>query len=522
MEKIQQLLKGIGVAIYGIWFFYLMYILLFLDRKNVDLYYYRFVTNNICLLVIGCGIIALLAFVNSKIKKSNSCLVKRSAAGFSVKIAVASLILLVVQLFVAYHIFFYVDWDVTTVRKGASMFIEQGYMDYYTVNYLQVNPNNLGMLFLTTIPLWLGRIFSFNGYGLLVVIGVILVNLSVLLCGKTLYLVTKEEKVAWLGFGVAGLLFGLSPWIMVPYTDIFSILLPISTLYLYFLGKEKNWCPLLQWLGVIGIPILGYLIKPTNILVLIAIGLIELLYYKKQDWNWKKLMVIVVIAILFVVAKKGISIGLHQMYQVTPDESKEKTMTHYAMMGWCSYEYGEYNPWDDEYTNSFPTKKEKQQGNLLRLKERLIEYGPKGTFDILTNKSLKNFNNGSFGWGKEWNFANQMVPRDSKISSFMRNLFYINKDNVDGQGIHEGGNYYQVILLLEQFLWIHILLGCMLCIFGKEKSKEQLLFMITALGIMIFVSMFECNARYLISYLPIFVITGVLGFLPIFRKAKLI
>ena len=79
---------------------------------------------------------------------------------------------------------------------------------------------------------------------------------------------------------------GLSPWFMVPYSDTYSIIFPITVLYNYTV-KEKKWYNYLM-IGLFSYA--GYLIKPTAIIVLIAIAIVEIyksLFKIKDDAKTK-------------------------------------------------------------------------------------------------------------------------------------------------------------------------------------------------------------------------------------------
>ena len=73
------------------------------------------------------------------------------------------------------------------------------------------------------------------------------------------------------------------PYIIIPYTDTISMIFPILILYLYIKIKEetnKNKQRMLIVLEGI-LTILGYYIKPTAVIVTIAICIVEILRCKK-------------------------------------------------------------------------------------------------------------------------------------------------------------------------------------------------------------------------------------------------
>lgn len=519
--RIQDVLRKIVYGIYGLWFLYLMVLLLFVDRRWDAHYYFRNLCPNIALVLPGVAVMVAARCVYRRrcARKAPDCRITADEDGerlLKYRLRICAFFLYLLQLSIAVHIFFYVDWDVKYMREAAEMFCRQEFLQG-TLAYLQYNPNNYGMLFLTYIFTRLGDWMNFEGYRMLAAFGIFLTNLAVYLCGICAYRLTRKTWAAYLGYGFSALLFGLSPWIMVPYTDIFSIIIPIASLYIYLSLRNRDLPCFVRAFCICILPVMGYLLKPTNVLVLLAIAVVELLYMQGSGETPKQLMIICLALLLAVGVQRGAAAGIRNVFGVAPDASKEKTFTHYLMMGWNKRFCGEYNIWDDDYTNSFLTRQEKQRANLKKTEERIKSYGFSGTAELLAKKTLRNFNNPSFGWGKEWRFVTKIPEQKLPLTELLRNLYYISEDHLEGQGFGQGGAYYRYLLTVWQFLWIHILLLCTLLMFAKDKQPQETLFMVSVLGIMMFVSLFECNARYLISYLPVFTVTAAAGMARIYH-----
>lgn len=374
----------------------------------------------------------------------------------------ACVALLVLQWLVAASIWFYVGFDVGIVRISAQYALAG---DTYPLapGYFGTNPNNLGIYFITLIFLKLGSLLHTDGYLLLIAFGVWLANLAVVFTGLTVYKLTKSVPAMWTSFFWGGLLFGLSPWITVPYTDTFSILLPILTFYLYLTLRQRRMHPFWKTLFVCLPPTLGWLIKPTNAIMLIAVICTEIAHFLSSAATrdaqknpsgtthdaqknlsgatrdaqeppsgaqnlppifaaLRRTVFPCLLALAVCLGCRFAGMAAIRSYTgIEADEANEKTWLHYAMMGANTKTIGNYNREDDAYTSSFPGKKLKNEKDWERLRERLTEMGPGGYLIHAAKKTLRNFNNGTFGWGREKSDFVELIPsEDSPRRQFFR------------------------------------------------------------------------------------------------------
>ncbi|MEG0228384.1 MAG: hypothetical protein RR683_06740, partial [Lachnospiraceae bacterium] len=123
-----------------------------------------------------------------------------------------------------------------------------------------------------------------NGYFVLVVCNVILLNLSGLMTANITYRLTLNKKIVaivWISFSILG---SLSGWMVVPYSDVWALFFVILTFYFYGMIREKStWSP---WV-VLGILFfISAQIKPPTLIGLIAIVMVEFIFPYRS--NWKK------------------------------------------------------------------------------------------------------------------------------------------------------------------------------------------------------------------------------------------
>lgn len=423
----------------------------------------------------------------------------------------ACLFALLLQVFIAYHIWFYVGFDVGVVRISAQYFV-QGQVYPYAPTYFATNPNNISIYFITVLFLQLGKVLSIDGYYLLILFGILCSNIALYLLCRSVLLLTDSRATLAGTFLLGLLLFGLSPWIFVPYSDILSLPLPILNFYLYLQMKRKDTMSLWVKVFLICMPaIFGRLLKPTNLIILIALVILfvlDLLRGHFQHSLKKAIVVLCTFAALFALSALA-SKGMQSYLAISPDKSVEKSFAHYAMMGLNEKTIGNYSKTDDRLSTSIYDYSAKKDANLTLLKERLQDMGLSGYLYHALRKTVCNFSNGTFGWGKEGADFDEYIPqRSDEISQFLENFYYMKNTDAD-YVIGTGGKYFTYYVQLAQIVWLCTLLLCFYHAFlllKRPSTSEECLIHLTLLGIFAMVTLFETNARYLISYLPFFIL----------------
>ena len=163
-------------------------------------------------------------------------------------------------------------------------------------------------------------------------------------------------------------------------------------------------------------------------------------------------------------------------------------------MGQNNESYGQYNK-DDVEESDTKGKRNDIEKTINRIKERKIL----GQFKFIKIKTLLNYNDGTFAWGREGDvFYYKILAKDSKISSLFKNYFY--KDY----------KYNYIFKIITQLLWILVLMLTMFAGIKDKKDKNSILYL-SIIGITLFLTIFECRARYLYCYSPIFITLSMIG-----------
>lgn len=466
----------------------------------------KFIMSNIGLIIITFVILAALTIV---LYKKYNLIEMMLSRNWQIKITVAVILLLIIQIFICSRITFFTGWDARNVFLNAQR-IARGEFGNLDNLYFSRYPNNI---FITGIFSGIIKICSFfcvndneNQLIALAVVQCVLSSVAGLLIFLTIKDWLKSLTLSWVGWIAYVILLGTSPWLVIPYSDSMGILIPILILRIYhFIQNGKR--VYIKWIAVSVLAFIGYHIKPQTLIVFIAVLIIEsahLISEADKKKLKKSAFVIAVIAVVVIVSSAA-----NQFYRESLgfklDKNKEMGMMHFAMMGLNNVTDGVYYAEDVKYSFDFPDVKSRNAGNMKVIKERIANYNGIDFMMHIIRKALINFNDGTFAYGKEGEFYVKEFPdKDKVISPMLRSIFWVS------------GKNYGAFAAVKQSVW---LLNLMLMIgfvisyskFRIEDKEQQSLYL-SLIGITVFEMIFEPRARYLLVYGPFFIIAGVMGY----------
>lgn len=298
---------------------------------------------------------------------------------------------------------------------------------------------------------------------------------------------------------------GITPWKTVPYTDMFAILFPILCIELYILHyfSTKKWSRYFLWFLTYFIGFIGSLMKPTVLIIPIAILLSEsircILNLKQK---WKELLIKMAIVIAAFGLYTGCKDYIYQDVGYEQNEEIEFTALHFFMMGLNEESTGSFSSQDVAVSGNVPLLKDRTQRQLEVACGRLKEKGFVGYMDFLLRKMVMTFNDGTFGWGREGAFTYNVYPvySDASCTSLIQDIF------IPGYAYGEHFNTY------SQTVWL-LIIFCLpgFCFIEKEKREACLPVLVSMLGIILYLMLFEARARYLICFLPILMMAAGIG-----------
>lgn len=459
------------------------------------------ISNGILLIFGVVGILIFGTIYNLFFRKHINKLSRRKC---NILLLIGCIILFIVQLYIAYNIYFLSGWDAGVLRKASTDLVNKQLLDsqYPFYKYFTRYPNNVFLTYIFTIIKEITIFFGGDNLDFsLVIVSVLLVNISAWFITKSAAIVFKNRYYPILTLFIYVIYIALSPWITIPYSDTYSI--AFTTAILYFYLNRDNMNKYLAWFLILILSFIGYLIKPTCIIVLIAIMLLELWKFiflsNKQKIKCIKYLLVLLSCVMLFSTIKNYS---YSYLGYKEDKTNEFPATHFLMMGLNPVTKGVYYEKDVSYTDSFNSKEKKIAANLDVVKKRLKKYGVNGYFKLLSEKLMTNYNDGTFAWSVEGDFYSKILdePNDAN-AQLLRDIYYYD------------GIYYKNYATYQQSIWITILFFMLIAVkkIAVMINKDSYVIALAIIGITLFLLLFEARARYLFLYSPYYILLAVMG-----------
>lgn len=425
-------------------------------------------------------------------------------------VVLAAMVLLFIwQVVMITHISMPIGWDVFTVVSSALGLTAE--KSAYFTRY----PNNLFLVFVlrTFEPVF--RLVGKEDIWLtLSVFNTLVVDLSFIMAiflARRIY----GTLTAYATLALSVLLLSLFPWIIVPYSDTLSMPFVIGTLCCYEAVCRAKTIGRKAILGVCMaiVFVCGAMIKPTVMIIVVAIVLMHMLYTlaRARDFRGQLLWMlpsIGVAAILFV----GLQHFMTVQTYIPIERGKSAPLSHFMSMGMTEYGrfHGAYSYDDAAFTFSFDTTEEMDKANRARIQEKLEERGALGYLKFLTTKARWVMAEGTFSWGFDGDFSLEYT----RPQSLFTDLFFRNE------------RYHQAYLHMAQAIWI-VIFTLMTSLVWTDRMKVAnrytTIMQCGIFGLLLYLLLFEARARYLINYLPLFVLLaghGYTGLARMIRRAR--
>ena len=412
----------------------------------------------------------------------------------------------VIQMYLIYNYCFETNWDVQMLLDSARC-IANGQHPNHNAWYYGCYPNNLLLTVIFAVILWITKplhLGALDFFPILTVQSLLCVMAGFLLY-QTIVHRWRRRDMAWLGMTLYLLLVGFSPWTSIPYSDAWALLFPIATLWMYSCNilSERRF---LRWFLMVFIAYIGFKIKPQVIFILLSLVAIETVVVLLRE-NTTSLR-----EVLHRKGLQGGAAGLASAFviawvitaaaPVAHNSNRRFGASHYLMMGLNMKSFGGYNNDDVIFAQGFATQRERNKAELKVAGQRLHEMGLKGFGQLACEKTLVNYYDGTFSWGKEGNFYKIVFPeRNGHLSPFLRNLYY-------NSMIH--GAYYPYWCTGATIVWLGVLVLMFFAAIGRQDRFSAAL-MISILLLTLYETLFEARARYLYAYLPFYILLALQG-----------
>lgn len=413
------------------------------------------------------------------------------------QLAVLFGLVLIVQFVIARSCWFPLAWDPGASHTAAEE-IARG-LPLSMPDYFKLCPNNAPLTVLLAIPLWVAvKIGLAVPYVVLPYINAVLLNLSAFAAVLCVRKMTRNSFARGFALTVSIGWIALSPYILYPYTDTFSIPFPVLAL-LVFLYVRK---PVLKWFLISLLCFFGASIKPTVLIVFIALavlGVCSFLAQKAEKGWWKRAAALLAAVVLGAAPGLAFQRGATVLMTGSAKPEEQLSMTHYLMLGMNGETCGGHSQADVEFSQSFDTLAERQKANLQRAWERVDDRSITENIGFLLVKAYKAYADGSFA--SHSSFLEMNIPeRKDAISIFLRRLY------------HKNGDLMLWCQTLAQMLWLGMLVLCAAAAFRHWQKPAVALLCLTLIGLTAYLLLFEVWPRYLFLYAPFFVILSSLAF----------
>ena len=469
------------------------------------LYKKDFAHNNIVILIIVVLVIGLgyLLYRYGKIKISKYV------------IWIASFVLLCAQLFVYYNILFVTHtWDAGTILEDA-IHVTQGMYVFSDMEYYSHFPNNVWLFSIISVIIRLCNLVGITGFEsqlyTIVVIQSILSTLTGVLVYKAVKDATRSRAYGIVSWVLYVVLIGLSAQGVIVYSDMMSLIFPVLVFRLYQTTQDGDKI-YVKWFLIVLLSIVGFKIKPTAVIVLIGIIVVEIIDRIINHKTQKIIGILKIVASVAAAAILGVilSYGVTKSSGITIDKELNTGPLHMLMMGTNDNTNGSFNMTDVMLSEKVRTKDERTKLQLETIKERVSNRGFGGNVSFYINKALMIFNDGTFAIGDEGGYYDEVFPdKIGKVSSALKSWYY------------SDGELFGVSSMIQHIVWIAIiLLNVLACIGIRDKDKYKATLAISLAGIIVFNLLFEARARYLLIYVPLFVIMAICSLDNIYTLVK--
>ena len=427
------------------------------------------------------------------------------------KMIVMTIILIPILFFLSRNYSFKTGWDPNKIIN-ASQLIAQNEYKALEKTYFSMYPNNILITKVFSLAFKLAEFTKIsNGYNYILLLNCFIYAWTGFFIYKIVNYLIDNSNISIMAWIIYVLLVGFSPWIIIPYSD--SLALGIVTLeaFLFFCAtkwKDKKRIVFVVLLLITSV--FGYYIKPQCIIIIISIFIISILYFlerklycKKEIKQYMLYIIVISITIIFSIfmVKSIINKGSYEI-----NKEKKFGINHFLMMGWNEEGGGIWYLDDLLFSKSFNSYDERNKANIQEFKSRIKNMKFKGIIKHVIRKTLTNYNDGTFAYGKEGNFyLEDYNTGNIQLRKILSNIY------------KENGKQYWIFKQIMQILWITVLF---FNIFSFSKNKKIQVLQLSILGLTLFELLFEARARYLLAYAPIYIIIACVGFDNIIKLLK--
>ena len=459
-------------------FMIVMFLLLVLIVINLIINPYHFIKLNYLTTIISIIILVSLYFLLKKVKTNK----------------VINIILIVLyilfQIGIAYMFMVKPSWDFGQVFNIAVDFAKSSHPIFGSA-YLYVCDNNIMFAALLDILFKLVYLIGIKSHFIEVgiILNIIMIDVALLYTYKLIKLI--NEKYSFSFMILALFLSPLVFYIPIFYTDTISlpfIIVPIYYLYKYFFLKQK-----ISYIMVSGSMIgIGSLIKPTTLILLIAI-LIYLIIVENKKVN--KYIFVPLIIMLVVIPLIGQKVFINHFFDKESINKYRIPTLHYILIGMENN--GEYSEKRYKEINSYVGEDTKINVVKKNLKNRIKEMTKNNEVLSFYNRKI------AYTWTDGTFYSRVKLVREPVHEKYTKLVSSSKGEDIIYWSISNGEWFILLLLMIFGISYRKYL--------PKELKEFSLLLYITTFGIFLFLLIWETRSRYLVNFIPLFLVNAYIG-----------
>ncbi len=393
-------------------------------------------------------------------------------------------------------------WDFARIHTDAYA-AASGEGEIPLAYYVKYQNNQLLLLILSLLAKLLFWLDPHTTTGLFHQCAMALNCVSILAAVLLTFFAVKHERGAHFAFlGGLMLLFYTPLWLYTPiyYTDTMGLPLIVLPLFLYTrlrAGRTVRNIVLFALIGIVAA--VGMKMKVSIVFILIAISLCTLLFDRLRG-KWYLVPIGVVCLLLTSFALQA---GIDKTMRLT---EKDYDTYSFPYSHWVMMSFGKSGGYDAElvkYTASFYTMEDKKEAVAEKTKELLEERGFAGTVrHIFVTKVRRTWGNGTLS-------ATYYLDNEPVENGVLQQLF-------TPSGKYFRTAYYGIETVHLLFLFFIVLSGMHL--FRHPRGGVLTIMRVNVFGLLLFLLVWECNARYLVHISPFLIMTAADGMSALGRR----
>ncbi len=418
----------------------------------------------------------------------------------------------VLVFYMGYSMRVYPDYDFGAVFEAVIELVNNGVVEN-RADYFLFYKNNVGLLLIVSFVYEIAALFGYVAVDLSsvlpgLVLNALCITITVFCVLKIARILFKKNIAVLLSFCLCALFLPYYLWSPSFYSHTVSMPFVVLSILFYLHSREKTGARQFVLLSIaVFSAVLGYLVKGSVMVVLVAIFICTVLDFNK---NAKEK----IIAVLIIIAICAAVLLLFDYWLFNTDIIDYSTydetglpFSFWFSMG--SHGEGKWDGADREFALNFATLEERNAALWQRTIDYYSVYTPQTYYEFLSHKIISTWGDGKFG---------AQISHNNPIEyNWSRTLVF------------EGFLPFSIATVHSQFMlqmiyWLNLIsLG--FCVF-KAKSVKKLLLHLCVFGLMLFLVFWESWASYVLNFTPVLLLLAIDGVMNIellasrFKKDK--